>query len=194
MDFLTHPIDTTPALYTHVDPYLEDVLLMTIDELKAESAELDRLCWTEEVYSDKPRLETLKKRRQIVERRTRQLIYKVEPIIRDPKRRARFEYDVLTRNQIMQRFPNIVAHIICESLGYATPSHAAGILQTALLGDPDYCEWIDACYHNDGTRAVQGAIERRHRHHGYMASFQQARLLVEHAIQDHQEPVFASWF
>ncbi len=83
-----------------------------------------------------------------------------------------------TPQDFLGRYPRICAHIIAESLGYAVPSLAARILMDAKEGRQNYCEWIDACYHNDPKPAVQGAIVNRHHHTGYMASYELALRIV----------------
>jgi len=99
-----------------------------------------------------------------------------------------------TPGQIMQRYPRITAHIICESLGYATPSCAARILKDAKEGKENWCEWIYSCYDRDPREAVQNAIRNRHMHHGFMAEYKLALALVKRAIEKDEEPLFASWF
>jgi len=80
----------------------------------------------------------------------------------------------------MKRYPRITAHIIAESLGYATRKN--------------YCEWIYSCYGSDPLPAVKNAIRNRHHHKGYMAEYRIAKKLVDHALDTGEEPVFASWF
>jgi hypothetical protein len=94
----------------------------------------------------------------------------------------------------MRRFPRITAHVIAHSLGYATPSKAASILRNAHRREPNYCEWIDACYRGDPLPAVRQAIKGRHFHKGYMAEYRLAKALVDRAIDSGDEPTFASWF
>jgi len=94
----------------------------------------------------------------------------------------------------MAKYPRITAHIIAESLGYATPSCAAGILRDAIQGKENYCEWIYSCYSADPKRAVQNAIKNRHYHKGFMAEYKLALALVKRAIEKNEEPLFASWF
>ena len=96
--------------------------------------------------------------------------------------------------EVMMRYPRICAHIICESLGYATPTMAASILLAAIQGKKHYCEWIDACYHSNPLPAVRHSIQTRHFHRGYMAHYPRALQLVRHAINNGQEPELASWF
>ena len=99
-----------------------------------------------------------------------------------------------TAEAVMRRYPRITAHIIAESLGYATPSRAALILCDAKYRRENWCEWIDACYGRDALRAVKDAIRKRHHHTGYMAEYRHAKALVERSIKDGQEPMLASWF
>jgi hypothetical protein len=94
----------------------------------------------------------------------------------------------------MKRYPRITAHIIAESLGYATPSMAARILKDAREGRKNYCEWIAACYGGDPLPAVKDAIRNRHNHKGYMAEYKLAYALVKRAIETGEEPLLASWF
>jgi hypothetical protein len=99
-----------------------------------------------------------------------------------------------TTKDIMKKYPCITAHIIAESLGYATPSRASAILKDARDGKENYCEWIYSCYGGDPKKAVQNAIRNRHHHEGYMAEYKLAMALVKRAIEKDDEPIFASWF
>lgn len=94
---------------------------------------------------------------------------------------------------ILRRCPRLVAHLICESLGYATPLAAAGIISAAHARKEHWCEWIASCYRCNPLPALQAAIRNRRYHKGYMADFRQARHLVAQA-QDGAHPLFASWF
>jgi hypothetical protein len=100
----------------------------------------------------------------------------------------------MTRTEVLQRYPRVVAHVIAESLGYATPGLAAKILADAIDKQSNYCEWIACCYGGDPRRAVTNAISGRHRHHGYMASYRQALALVRETVENGREPLLASWF
>ena len=99
-----------------------------------------------------------------------------------------------TGQEIMRRYRRITAHVIAESLGYATPTKAALILRDAKHRQENWCEWIYSCYNRNPQKAVQDAIRDRHHHTGYMAEYRLARALVERAIQDGNEPMLASWF
>jgi hypothetical protein len=100
----------------------------------------------------------------------------------------------LSVKEVMKKYPRITAHVIAESLGYATPSCAAGILRDAIEGRENYCEWIYSCYGKDPKKAVRDAIKRRHYHKGFMAEYKTALALVKRAIETGEEPLFASWF
>ena len=97
-------------------------------------------------------------------------------------------------DEVMRRYPRLTAHIIAESLGYATPTCAARILKDARDGQKNYCEWIYSCYSSDPLPAVRNAIRNRHYHEGFMAEYKLALALVRKAIDTGDEPLFASWF
>jgi hypothetical protein len=99
-----------------------------------------------------------------------------------------------TAGQIIKKYPRITAHIICESLGYATPLYAALVLKDAKEGKENWCEWIYSCYNRDPRKAVQDAIKHRHTHEGFMSDYKSALALVKHSIETGDEPLFASWF
>lgn len=99
-----------------------------------------------------------------------------------------------TLHDFMKQYPRITAHIICESLGYATPSCAARILKDAKEGRPNYTEWVWSSYRGDPAPVVHHSIRNRYAHHGYMAEYRLAMALVERAARTGDEPVFASWF
>ena len=98
------------------------------------------------------------------------------------------------RDHYLQRYPRICAHIIAESLGYATPTRAAMILRDAKYRQENWCEWIHACYSCNPLPAVRDAIRSRHHHTGYMAEYRLAKALVDRALDDGREPELASWF
>ena len=99
-----------------------------------------------------------------------------------------------TVEDYMRRYPRITAHIICESLGYATPTCAAGMLKDANENRENWCEWVYSCYSRDPKIPVRNSIRNRHTHHGYMAEHKVARSLVQQATETGDEPLFASWF
>jgi hypothetical protein len=99
-----------------------------------------------------------------------------------------------TTDDYLRRYPRLCSHIIAESLGYATPSLAAMILRDAKQGKENWCEWIYSCYERNPSKAVESAIRNRHHHRGYMAEYRLALRIVRRAIDEGQEPMFASWF
>ena len=100
----------------------------------------------------------------------------------------------LSLKETMERYPRITAHIVAESLGYATPSCAARILKDAREGRENYCEWVYSCYTTDPLKAVKDAIRNRHYHTGLMANYKRALGLVKRSIETGQEPLLGSWF
>jgi len=99
-----------------------------------------------------------------------------------------------TPDEFMRRYPRVTAHIIAESLGYATPSRAARIGLDGMEGRENWCEWLDACYGGNARECLRRSITGRHYHKGYMAEYRLARRLVDRCLEDGDEPVFASWF
>lgn len=96
--------------------------------------------------------------------------------------------------ETMKRYPVLTAHIIAESMGYATPTCAARILKDAREGRENYCEWIYSCYKGDAQMAVKNSILFRGEHNGYMNDYQRARALVKKSLESGEEPLLGSWF
>lgn len=122
----------------------------------------------------------------------------------------------VSRDKVMRRYPRLVAHLICESLGYFTPEAAAAALLAAREGGRSYCEWYD---HMTGIRlrqwdetrqgpkpdyntviaqvtrdVVAAAFKHRRGHRGYMSDYEHARALVSQVAGGGRGPEFASWF
>lgn len=100
----------------------------------------------------------------------------------------------LSVRETMEKYPRITAHIIAESLGYATPSCAARILKDTREGRENYCEWIYSCYGRDPLKAVRDSIKRRHFHKEFMSDYKRAYALVRQAIDEGIEPLLGGWF
>lgn len=83
--------------------------------------------------------------------------------------KIRSERKPLSTDKVMRHYPRLTAHVIAESLGYATPAYAARILKDAREGRENYCELISFCYGADPLPAVRNAIRSRHYHEGFMA-------------------------
>ena len=107
-----------------------------------------------------------------------------------------------TIKEVLDRYPCLVGHMICESLGYFTPESAANALLFYIRGEPFSCEWYTHMARGwdekklleVGRQVVERAYRGRHHHYGYMAHYPQAKALVEHVRAGGQGPVFASWF
>lgn len=100
----------------------------------------------------------------------------------------------LQAQDALQRYPRIVAHMICHSLGYCTPSLAGTLVLAAARNHPHYCEWIYSCYKSDPWPALYAAVASRHGHKGYMADIRKARSIVQHSKAGGPDPLLASWF
>lgn len=71
-----------------------------------------------------------------------------------PRPRTPFEF--------MSRYPRTTAHIVAESLGYATPTKAALIGLDGMNRRDNHCEWISHCYGGDARQCLNDSIKRRH--------------------------------
>ena len=113
----------------------------------------------------------------------------------------------ITGDEVLNRWPGLVAHMICEALGYFTPANAANAVLRYLEGELNCCEWyshMSMCRGKDlfdhdevlkiGRQVIQWSFDRRHGHYGYMSHYPRARALVEHVRAGGKGPVFASWF
>lgn len=109
------------------------------------------------------------------------------------------------KKSIMARHPRLVAHLICESLGYFTPTTAARAVERHQVNQPMFCEWYDSMVrpepgesYNDaairvGRRTLKHAIAQRHLHKGFMSEYQAAIRLVRAAIEKGDPCTFMSW-
>ena len=114
-------------------------------------------------------------------------------IVGDLKKENR-ELRFHSREEVMKKYPELVGHLICVSLGYATPSVAADIILAYTRNKDHYCEWIDACYKGKPKPPIEQAYTGRRYHNGYMSEIKNAKALVARAIETGKEPTFASWF
>ncbi|MCC6449510.1 MAG: hypothetical protein IT574_03015 [Candidatus Aureabacteria bacterium] len=60
-------------------------------------------------------------------------------------------------------YPRICAQVIAVSNGYALPEVAARIVQDAVAGHENWCEWVYSCYGRDARRCVREALSGRRR-------------------------------
>ena len=120
-----------------------------------------------------------------------------------------FEQQKMSRDLALQRYPRLVAHMICESLGYFSPLVAANALAHHINGTSFPCEWYSSMcecrgrgfFHDQtlveiGRGVVARSFEHRHHHKGPMAEYQQALALVtaERESSGATSGMLASWF
>ena len=104
--------------------------------------------------------------------------------------------------EVLQRYPRLTGHLICESLGYFTPGAAANAIKAYIEKRPCYCEWythMAGGYSDEkvlqvGIDTLKRTFRNRHHHRGYMAEYAQAKMIVDHVLAGGKEPEFASWF
>jgi hypothetical protein len=94
-----------------------------------------------------------------------------------------------------ERCKRIIAHIIAESLGYASPDCALHILDDAVNNRQNFCEWVWECFNSNPLPVVVQAIRNRHFHFGFMRSYKQARVVINERIQNVDTTMagLASW-
>ena len=117
----------------------------------------------------------------------------------------------MDRETAIKKYPRLVAHMICQSLGYFSPKSTAGALAACINKKPYYCEWYchmaqfrndeRNLFHEDSVMAVtrdvpDWAFRNRHTHKEYMAEYQHAKAIVNLYIKSKHSPNFglASWF
>ncbi len=113
----------------------------------------------------------------------------------------------MNQEQTIKKYPKLIAHMICESLGYFTPESAANALDHYRQNEPFACEWYShmaniksgSYWNRDslieiGKIVVGDSFRNRRFHKGYMNSYELARTIVEVVRRGQPGPVFASWF
>ena len=114
----------------------------------------------------------------------------------------------MTKNDVLKRYPRLVAHLICASLGYHTPLSAAGAVLAHINKEPYWCEWYShmAGFNKTGSyeermvlvgkNALSAAFVGRHSHKGFMTEYKQAIMLVKAELERSgcTSNMFASWF
>jgi hypothetical protein len=123
-----------------------------------------------------------------------------------------FEFE-WTQEVCLKKYPRLVAHLICCSLGYFTPLSAANAISHYKHNTPFFCEWYSHMtkYDKDnltgdyfdkdiclrvGKETLNLAFASRHNHYGYMAEIRQAKHLVAAELKDKgcTSSMLASWF
>ena len=100
----------------------------------------------------------------------------------------------------MARYPRLTAHLVCESLGYFTPTTAALAIRDHQIGRENHCEWYSHMTRYGGNileigaQTIGQAFRRRQTHRGYLAHYPRAQALVEHELRNRGETrAFSSW-
>jgi hypothetical protein len=120
---------------------------------------------------------------------------------------------VWTQEACLRKYPRVVAHLICCSLGYFTPQSAANAISFYKHGQAFFCEWYshmtkyakdnltgnyfdEAICKRVGKETLNLAFVGRHSHHGYMAEIKQAKHLVAAELKNKgcTSSMLASWF
>lgn len=109
----------------------------------------------------------------------------------------------ISQREVIVKYPRLVAHLMCESLGYFCPLSAANAIAAYINNETFACEWY---VHMAGgsreallevnKRTIKRAFENRHRHKGYMADMNYARQLVWRELENEgiSHGMFAGWF
>ena len=104
----------------------------------------------------------------------------------------------ISGHEVLQRWPRIVANLICDSLGYFSPMGAANAIADHVNERECWCELYISFLRSDkamlaiGEERLRNAIRSRHRHRGFMADYRAARLAVAHE-RNGNGPIFMSW-
>lgn len=120
---------------------------------------------------------------------------------------------IWTQEACLRKYPRLVAHLICCSLGYFTPQSAANAISFYKNGRAFFCEWYSLMtkyahdnpngdYFNEaickrvGKETLNRAFVGRHNHHGYRAEIKQAKHLVAAELKNSgcTSGMLASWF
>lgn len=115
----------------------------------------------------------------------------------------------VTQRQVIVKYPRLVAHLMCKSLGYFCPLSAANAIAAYINNETFACEWYShmcSCqgkgYFDHDTlieinrRTISEAFQQRHHHKGYMAEIQYARKLVMRELEHEgaSNGMLAGWF
>ncbi|MBZ4649215.1 hypothetical protein [Thermosipho sp. (in: thermotogales)] len=97
-----------------------------------------------------------------------------------------------------KKYRRIMGHLICESLGYLTPTAAKEWINYYKEEKEYYCEWVYDMLlkglKNPTKYVLKSAIKNRHYHKGSMKNYKIAKQLVDDYFDKNISPQFASWF
>ena len=101
--------------------------------------------------------------------------------------------------EVLQRYPILTAHLVCESLGYLTPTAAANAIRCHQARQPFACEWYlhqaqsGRTLLQVGADNLQNAFRNRRHHRGPMAHYPLAIQLVREEISHARTTLLQSW-
>lgn len=114
---------------------------------------------------------------------------------------------MLSQEDILRKYPRLVGHLICQSLGYFTPLAAANAIAHYMVNKPFFCEWYSYISHckcgdffNDevvlttNRKILEEAFALRRTHQGYMSEYKRAKVLVAADSERPDVSRLASWF
>lgn len=111
----------------------------------------------------------------------------------------------MDQDTALRKYPRLIGHMICESLGYFTPRAAANALISYKNNMPFYCEYylhLAQAYDNEPSNLrllkvaksqIEHSFRTRNYHKGYMNNYALAKALVEGSLKG-KDPMLASWF
>ena len=104
-----------------------------------------------------------------------------------------------SQEEVLRRYPQLTAHLMCESLGYFTPGSAANAVLSHIQKQGFACEWYLDMTRKDRSlvqvneNIISRAFRYRHFHTGFMADHQSALALVEKERNGSQPAVLMAW-
>ena len=105
----------------------------------------------------------------------------------------------ISPQQALVRYPNVIAHLICHSLGYFTPLAAAQAVADYRNDEENWSEWYihmasaDRSFLQVGRETIQQAIRSRRHHQGFMAHYPAARAAVQAEIDRTLSITLMTW-
>ena len=101
--------------------------------------------------------------------------------------------------EILSRYPQLTAHLMCESLGYLTPMAAANAILSHIQKQGFACEWYLDMTRKDRSliqvneNIISMAFRHRHFHTGFMADHRSALVMVEQELNGGQPVTLMAW-
>lgn len=115
----------------------------------------------------------------------------------------------MSQREVIIKYPRLIAHLICESLGYFSPNAAANAIVNYARNTPFACEWYSHMCHcrtkdyfNDaellkiGKEVLRQSFQHRKYHKGYMSEYNRAIAIIKHELENKgsTSEMLASWF